>query len=614
MKELRLIQRGAKEIHAIRPRLLLVIFIRSVFQGLSPFINIYMSARILNALVEKEEFFSLLMLTFFTILLNLIVAIVLAIFNHIIALWQSEFNMLYDTRLNFKVTSLDYADVENPKIHKVRQKINEMKNLDGSGVVQLLNCFQAMAKNVFVIVFATSMTLSLFFSDSKIEVTSFLNFLDSVWASLLLLVFIVINIVVSMYASKTVTGKMYTIMNGMIPFNRVFSYYMENYISTYHAGKDIRIYHQSNLISSELNTLFVDVDTVTKRLANNQTKFSAMTSAFAVAVSMLIYLFVGLKALTGAFAVGMVVQYIGSINEFTNGFTDFMRTVSKLRANNEALRVYFQFMDMTARMNKGTLSLPKNDGMGYVIEFRNVSFRYPDSNTYALEKINLRFHLGKKIAVVGENGSGKTTMIKLLCRLYDPTEGEILLNGVDIRQYYYEEYLKLFSVVFQDFKLLSFSLVQNVAVSTEYRPEQVEECLKLSGFYERLSRMPDGVETYLYKDFEESGVEISGGESQKIALARALYKDAPFIVLDEPTAALDPIAEADIYTHFDHIVENKGAIYISHRLSSCKFCDTIYVFDRGRIIQEGTHEDLVGIANGKYRELWDAQAQYYTEK
>ena len=614
MKELRLIQKGAKEIHAIRPHLLLLIFIRGVFQALFPFINIYMSARILNALVEKEELASLLMLAFITILLNLIVTLILYLFNHVVALWQSEFNTLYDVRLSFKVTSLDYVDVENPKTHRMRQKITEMKNLDGSGILQLLNCFQELIKNGFVVIFAISMTLSLFFSGSQIEVTSFLTFVDSIWASLLLLAFIVINIGVSMYASAAVTRKMYTIMNGLIPFNRIFGYYMGNYISTYHAGKDIRIYHQSDLISSELGTLFSDVDTVTGRLERNQTKFSAMTSVSAVVVSMLIYLFVGLKAWAGAFAVGMIVQYVSSINEFTNGFTGFMRAVSKLRANNEALTAYFQFMDMPARMSEGTLSLPEGDTQDYIIEFRDVSFRYPDSNTYALEKINLKFHSGEKIAVVGENGSGKTTMIKLMCRLYDPTEGTILLNGVDIRQYRYEEYLKLFSVVFQDFKLLSFSLAQNVSVATEYRSDRVEACLAKSGFYERLSRMPDGIETYLYKDFEESGVEISGGESQKIALARALYKDAPFIVLDEPTAALDPIAEAEIYTHFDSIVEDKGAIYISHRLSSCRFCDTIYVFDKGRIIQQGTHENLVNAADGKYYELWHAQAQYYAEK
>ncbi|MCL1794198.1 MAG: ABC transporter ATP-binding protein, partial [Oscillospiraceae bacterium] len=210
--------------------------------------------------------------------------------------------------------------------------------------------------------------------------------------------------------------------------------------------------------------------------------------------------------------------------------------------------------------------------------------------------------------VVGQNGSGKTTMIKLLCRLYDPTEGVITLNGFDIRKYDYGEYMGIFSVVFQDFRLFSFTLGQNVAASAEYDGVRAAECLTMAG----LGEMPRGLETALYRDFDDGGVEISGGEAQKVALARALYKDAPFVVLDEPTAALDPVAESEVYSKFDEIAGGgKTAIYISHRLSSCRFCDDIAVFDGGELIQRGSHEALLADESGKYRELWLAQAQYY---
>jgi ATP-binding cassette subfamily B protein len=197
--------------------------------------------------------------------------------------------------------------------------------------------------------------------------------------------------------------------------------------------------------------------------------------------------------------------------------------------------------------------------------------------------------------------------------LYDPTEGEILLNGINIRKYRYDEYIRIFSVVFQDFKLLALPLGENVAGSAEYDREQVKKCLAYAGFTQRLESLPKGLDTYLYKDLKEEGVDISGGEAQKIAIARALYKDAPFIILDEPTAALDPMAEAEIYSRFNEIVTDKTAIYISHRLSSCKFCDEIAVFHEGQIVQKGTHEELVADTAGKYYELWSAQAQYYTE-
>ena len=223
----------------------------------------------------------------------------------------------------------------------------------------------------------------------------------------------------------------------------------------------------------------------------------------------------------------------------------------------------------------------------------------------------MKFKVGKRLAIVGENGSGKTTFIKLLCRLYDPQEGQILLNGIDIRKYHYPDYMGLFSVVFQDFQLMSQPLGNNVAGSMVYDERKVLKALSDAGFDERIKSMPDGLDTWLYKEYTENGVEISGGEAQKIAIARALYKNAPFIILDEPTAALDPIAEAEIYAKLNEIIDDKTAVYISHRLSSCKFCDEILVFHEGKMVQQGSHEVLLAENRGKYYELWQAQAQYY---
>ena len=309
---------------------------------------------------------------------------------------------------------------------------------------------------------------------------------------------------------------------------------------------------------------------------------------------------------------GSVTQYVGSITALSTGITQLMRTLGDIRNNGKFLKTTFAFLDLPDRMYQGTLTTEKRSDRQYEVEFRDVSFRYPGSDVYALRHVSLRFQVGQRLAVVGENGSGKTTFIKLLCRLYDPTEGQILLNGIDIRKYRYQDYLQVFSVVFQDFQLLAFPLGQNVAASEKFDPQRVRSCLEMAGFGERLAQMPEGLDTYLYKDFEKTGVEISGGEEQKIALARALYKDAPFIVLDEPTAALDPIAEYEIYSKFNQLVGDKTAIYISHRLSSCRVCDQILVFHQGRLVQKGSHQQLVEQTGGKYRQLWTAQAQYYT--
>ena len=239
-----------------------------------------------------------------------------------------------------------------------------------------------------------------------------------------------------------------------------------------------------------------------------------------------------------------------------------------------------------------------------------MTFAYPGAPGPSLSGISCRFRKGEKIAIVGRNGSGKTTFIKLLCRLCDPQEGEILLNGVDIRKYQYQEYLSFFSTVFQDYQIFDFKLGENVAAESEYDGERVKEALENAGFGERLRTLADGLDTQLFKRFSEDGVELSGGESQKVAIARCLYKDAPYVVLDEPTAALDPVAEADIYQRMNRFTRDKGAIYISHRLSSCHFCHRILVFEEGRIAEQGSHEELLA-AKGLYRRLWDAQAQYY---
>lgn len=291
--------------------------------------------------------------------------------------------------------------------------------------------------------------------------------------------------------------------------------------------------------------------------------------------------------------------------------SNLLGRISNLVVSAERQRSTLQFFDIPDVLYKGTLTTEKREDNDYEIAFDHVSFRYPGAEQYALRDLSLKLHVGERLAVVGMNGSGKTTMIKLLCRLYDPSEGKITLNGIDIRKYDYAEYLELLSVVFQDFKLFSLPLGQNIAASTQYDSQKALTCLEKAGFGERIKALPRGLDTCLYKDFDEDGVEISGGEAQKIALARALYKDAPFIILDEPTAALDPIAEYEIYSMFDGIVGERTAIYISHRLSSCRFCHDIAVFHEGALVQRGSHDDLVADKSGKYFELWHAQAQYY---
>lgn len=215
------------------------------------------------------------------------------------------------------------------------------------------------------------------------------------------------------------------------------------------------------------------------------------------------------------------------------------------------------------------------------------------------------------MAVVGPNGAGKTTFIKLLCRLYEPTSGCITLNGIDIRKYDYRQYLDLFGIVFQDFALFPYSIAENIASSQTPDEARIWQALRLVEMEDRVRRLPQGLDTPLFSHSSKEGVNFSGGELQKLAIARALYKDAPLVILDEPTAALDPISEYEIYSHFDTLVQDKTSIFISHRMSSCRFCEDILVFEDGRLAERGSHSALLAQDGSLYASMWNAQAQYY---
>ena len=414
-----------------------------------------------------------------------------------------------------------------------------------------------------------------------------------------------------MYAIKR-TNKLEQDFNASSVDMNIISEHFLNYIEHYESGKDIRLYNMGDFLGDSYVTLERDYY---ERELKNSYKKAAWTLPASILNTVLkfgIYAVLIYAALQGGITIGSIAKYVTCIMLLVENLINIVTTTQQALYNNHYLKRYFSYFDIPNNMYQGSLTVEKRDDNEYYVEFRNVSFKYPNTEAYALRNINLKFKIGEKLAIVGMNGSGKTTFIKLLCRLYDPAEGEILLNGVNIQKYDYDEYMSVFSVVFQDFSLFSFKLGEVVASSRNFDENKVRECLWKANFGDRLLEMPEGVHTYLYKGYDQSGIEISGGEAQKIALARALYKDSPFILLDEPTAALDPLSEYEVYSNFNAISGDKTTVYISHRLASCRFCNEIAVFDNGRLVQHGSHEELLADANGKYHELWNAQAQYYT--
>ena len=312
-------------------------------------------------------------------------------------------------------------------------------------------------------------------------------------------------------------------------------------------------------------------------------------------------------AIAGTITVGMVLRSAQAIFQACMSVSASIRLAGEFRTDVGRIASTLEYLNLEAEKTKGDSFTEMTKG---VVEFRNVSFRYPGTKELVLEHVSVKIEPSEKSAVVGKNGSGKPTLVKLLCRLYEPEEGEILWNGKNIREYDLREWQKIFAIVFQDYSLLSLTLGQNVAASEQYEVERAKEVLQLAGFGERLNKLKKGLETVVYPEYEQDGVSFSGGEEQKIAIARAIYKGGQICILDEPTAALDPVSESRVYESFDEIVKGKTAVYISHRLASCKFSDRIFVLDNGKIAESGTHEALLS-QNGLYAQLWQAQAQYY---
>lgn len=319
------------------------------------------------------------------------------------------------------------------------------------------------------------------------------------------------------------------------------------------------------------------------------------------------------RVIFSGLTVGDFSLYLSSINTFSGCIGSIIGAVSSFMETGIFVKDFRFLVELSKKSKHNTADTsPVAVGDGAILELKNVSFKYPGTDRYILKNVSFSVRQGESVSLVGLNGAGKTTLVKLICRLYEPTEGEITLNGTDIRSWAFDEYIKAIGAVFQDYKLFGFSVRENVTFGRNADDGAILECLERGGLGDKVRSLPRGLDTNISKEFDTSGVEFSGGEGQKLAMSRVLYRDAPILMLDEPTSALDPIVEAEIYSRFNSLTKGKAAIYISHRLSSCRFCDRIIVLDQGEIKERGSHDDLIG-SGGLYSEMWRAQAQYYVE-
>ena len=610
---LRLNNRALKLFYKRYPQMILSRLISVVWNSLTPYVSIYLSALVIDELAGSRNVERLQLLVLITLASAAVIALGTALLKKWTEAQSAGMWFKVENILSEKMLDMDYVSLDETHTAELLSTIRQNMNGGGWGLYRVVVAYEELCSSILTILGGISLTVSLFVSRVPVGAGA----LSALNNPLVVLAVITVMLAVTFIAPvlNNKSGSYYAkhadshnLGNRLFSFFGWLGYYSE-------LAPDVRIYRQDRICdrhNHNKDDTFCSNGLFARLAWGPMGLFAAAVSAVSVIITGVVYAFVCLKALAGAFGLGSVTQYVASITKVSGGMSSFVSTLGDMRNNAPFLELTFEFLDIPNNMYQGSLTVEKRNDRKYEVEFRNVSFKYPGSENYALRNVNMKFEIGKRLAVVGMNGSGKTTFIKLLCRLYDPTEGEILLNGIDIRKYNYAEYMNIFSVVFQDFKLFSLTLGENVASGSNIDREKVIDCLNKAGFGGRLAEMPNGIDTYLYTDYEKDGVNVSGGEAQKIAIARALYKDSPFIILDEPTAALDPIAEAEIYGKFDEIAGDKTAIYISHRLSSCKFCDEIAVFHEGAVIQQGTHASLVADESGKYYELWHAQAQYYT--
>lgn len=571
-----------------RKTYLFTIICKILLNAIKPFINILFPTFIIGELISQDfNIYRLILIiclfAMSTFLMNMLIA-----FNHQRMLrHENMVSKELKKLLGKKMMSIRYEYLEDPNI--LDQISKSLDGLEGYG--NRLGGFNALITNFCDLI---SYIITLF---GVIFIIFQVN-----GVLILALLFIIILKLWIQYLSQKINLKAWEERKRI---NREHEYY-SSLLTDYKYGKDIRLYHCKDLLIEKNMEFLENAYEYVKKVENKLLKLDLISNTLSAFNYLLTYGYIAFYYIQKLISLSQYSLYVSSINQFVNASFSAFHCIIDLNQNLKLMNEYKKFMDidMKTKQNNQTIDLSEK----YEIEFKDVSFAYPNSSQLILKNINIKINPLQKYSIVGENGAGKSTFIKLLMGLYQPTSGEILLNGVNINKYNLKQYYQLFAAVFQDFQLIGYTIGENIACSDQYDTSKIQQILKDIQFNEDRHHLADSV----LKRFDDNGVDLSGGENQKLAIARAIYKNAQILVLDEPTAALDPIAEYEIYNQFYQLSENKTSLYISHRLSSCRFCDTILVFDNGQIIEKGTHDELI-LKDGKYALMFKKQAKYYQD-
>ena len=570
-----------KYIFHLKPGILIIYPIKIIINSIKPIILLIFPKLILDEIASGCDFNRIIILA---VMMVVVTFFMNSIYNVLQNIWSHYYNILsaligyehLNSNLNCK-----FKYIEDSKYLNLQQRVR-----DSIMPTDYLYFISSVIENIIQII---TYSYIIFVFDFK------------------LFIGIIIYSTISYIIGTRVNKEEYQFGEAVSPISRVINYFY-NLASNPVYGKDVRVNGLSGLIKGRIEEAVNRKVSVSKKYYNKKFRFDILLLICSFIWEGCLYYVVVISALTGTITIGSFTLYLGVLSNFVGQVSGLLKELDKFNYWSKLIENLYQYKTLSQEKDIGNLTTSGLDRVD--IEFKNVWFKYPNKDDYILKDINIKINAGEKLAIVGMNGAGKSTFIKLLCRLYEPTKGEILVNGENISSYDSAEYSNLLTVVLQDFKLFAFSVSDNIVLQKDYNQDKFNSALEKANIKDRLQKLKDKEKTYISKEFDDNGVDFSGGERQKIAIARAIYRNSKIFILDEPNSAMDPISESKFYENFRNITEQKTTISISHRLASAKFCDNIAVFNDGQITEYGSHESLIEL-KGLYSDLFNKQASGY---
>lgn len=578
---------------SVSPMYILTLVFKSLMGGAKMILNVVLPKLLIDEILGAKRPEMLIFFGGLIVLNNVLMKLIENALERYMNVQSSYVNNTMQEKMGEKIMNIEYSYLEDPYYLDLKERACFAIS-NQSTISQVINYVSQTLTSVFTLVGLLTIMLTL---------------------GPVLIILMVAATLLSLLAYSFSTKKITGLMQQIIPINRRYNYYF-NLGMDVQAQKEIRLYDLEPVIT----------DTVLKENRNSCDLYTnAMKSlgksmglmqVIAVCAAALSYLYVGIRTFSDRFgkilSIGSLTMYVTSAINFSSSMQAMGQQMVMMFQTLSYLDPYLEFMNIEEEVRE--TGKEKFEGPINTVEFRNVTFTYPKADKPTLKDISFSVNRGQKISIVGLNGAGKSTLVKLICRMYKVDSGEILVNGKNIYDYDYRTYMNTISAVFQDYKLFNFTIAENVSCKETNTPEDEEKILRLIdevGMKDKIAELKNGINSRFGKEYDEEGIEMSGGQSQKIAIARALYKPAEMVILDEPASALDPIAEAEIYEKFNLLVEDKTAIYISHRMSSSIFCDKILIIDGGTVADFDTHENLMKKTDSLYYKLFMAQAENY---